>query len=96
MMGIHWILYGFIILSIFSVILTLVEKGLVDTATEDVFRYSVIALAFFIRAAWIIKKRWIYFPWQHDKDGGGMLDRLVSLIHWVSFCERRLVALSHI
>jgi hypothetical protein len=62
MMGIHWILYGFIILSIFSVILTLVEKGLVDTATEDVFRYSVIALAFFIRAAWIIKKRWIYFP----------------------------------
>ena len=48
MMGIHWILYGFIILSIFSVILTLVEKGLVDTATEDVFRYSVIALAFLL------------------------------------------------
>jgi hypothetical protein len=47
-----------------------VEKGLVDTATEDVFRYSVIALAFFIGAAWIIKKRWVYFPWQHDKDWG--------------------------
>jgi len=67
LMGIHWILYGFVILSIFSVFLMLVEKGLVDPPTENIFRYSVVALAFYIGAVWVIKKRWVYFPWQHDK-----------------------------
>ena len=65
---IHWVLYGVVILSIFSVVLTLVEKGSVDTATEDVFRYSILALAFYIGVLWLIKRHWIYFPWQHDND----------------------------
>ena len=65
---IHWVLYGVAILSIFSVVLMLVEKGSVDTATEDVFRYSILALAFYIGVLWLIKRHWIYFPWQHDND----------------------------
>ena len=65
---IHWVLYGVVILSIFSVVLTLVEKGSVDTATEDVFRYTILALAFYIGVLWLIKRHWIYFPWQHDND----------------------------
>ena len=65
---IHWILYGLVILSIFSVAIKLVEEGLVDPETEFAFRYSIIALAFYIGVLWLIKKSWIYFPWQHDKD----------------------------
>ena len=65
---IHWVLYGVVILSIFSVVLTLVEKGSVDTATEGVFRYSILALAFYIGVLWLTKRHWIYFPWQHDND----------------------------
>jgi hypothetical protein len=65
---IHWVLYGLVILSIFSVIIILIEEGIVDSKTEDIFRYSIIALAFYIGILWIIKKNWIYFPWQHDKD----------------------------
>ena len=65
---IHWILYGLVLLSIFSVILTLIEKELVDQTTENVFRYSIMALAFYIGILWVIKKHWIYFPWQHDNN----------------------------
>ena len=68
LMIIHWILYGLVILSIFSVAIILIEKGVVDPKTEDIFRYSIIALAFYIGVLWLIKKNWIYFPWQHDKD----------------------------
>ena len=65
---IHWVLYGWVILSIFSVILTLLENDFVDSKTEDVFRYSIMALALYIGVLWLIKKSWIYFPWQHDED----------------------------
>ncbi len=65
---IHWILYGLVLLSIFSVILTLIEKELVDQTTENVFRYSIMALAFYIGILWVIKRHWIYFPWQHDNN----------------------------
>tara|TARA_B100001559_G_C16412238_1_gene580922 strand:+ start:808 stop:1029 length:222 start_codon:yes stop_codon:yes gene_type:complete len=65
---IHWILYGLVLLSIFSVILTLIEKELVDETTENVFRYSIMALAFYIGILWVIKRHWIYFPWQHDNN----------------------------
>jgi len=65
---IHWILYGLVILSIFSVLLTLIENGLVDTKTENIFRYCIMALAFYIGVLWLIKKHWIYFPWQHNND----------------------------
>ena len=68
LMIIHWVLYGLVILSILSVAIILVEKGVVDPKTEDIFRYSIIALAFYIGVLWLIKKNWIYFPWQHDKD----------------------------
>ena len=65
---IHWVLYGLVILSIFSVAIILAEKGVVDPKTEDIFRYSVVGLAFYIGLLWLIKKNWIYFPWQHDKN----------------------------
>ena len=65
---IHWILYGLVLLSIFSVILTLIEKEFVDETTENVFRYSIMALAFYIGILWVIKRHWIYFPWQHDNN----------------------------
>ena len=68
LMIIHWVLYGLVILSILSVAIILVENGVVDPKTEDIFRYSIIALAFYIGVLWLIKKNWIYFPWQHDKD----------------------------
>jgi hypothetical protein len=68
LMIVHWVLYGLVILSILSVAIILVEKGVVDPKTEDIFRYSIIALAFYIGVLWLIKKNWIYFPWQHDKD----------------------------
>ncbi len=64
---IHWVLYGLVILSIFSIAIILVEEGVVDPKTEDIFRYSIVALAFYIGVLWLIKKNWIYFPWQHDK-----------------------------
>ena len=65
---IHWILYGLVLLSIFSVALALIETGLVDTKTENIFRYSIMSLAFYIGVLWLIKKHWIYFPWQHDNE----------------------------
>ncbi len=65
---IHWILYGLVLLSIFSVILTLIEKELVDQTTENVFRYSIMALAFYIGILWVIKRHGIYVPWQHDSN----------------------------
>jgi hypothetical protein len=68
LMIVHWVLYGLVILSILSVAIILLEKGVVDPKTEDIFRYSIIALAFYIGVLWLIKKNWIYFPWQHDKD----------------------------
>ena len=68
LMIVHWVLYGLVILSILSVAIILVEKGVVDPKTEDIFRYSIMALAFYIGVLWLIKKNWIYFPWQHDKD----------------------------
>jgi hypothetical protein len=68
LMIVHWVLYGLVILSILSVAIILVENGVVDPKTEDIFRYSIIALAFYIGVLWLIKKNWIYFPWQHDKD----------------------------
>ena len=68
LMIIHWVLYGLVILSILSVAIILLEKGVVDPKTEDIFRYSIIALAFYIGVLWLIKKNWIYFPWQHDED----------------------------
>ena len=63
---IHWILYGLVILAILSVTMVLVKKGVVDSETETIFRYSVVVLAFYIGILWLIKKDWIYFPWQHD------------------------------
>ena len=45
---IHWVLYGLVILSILSVAIVLVKKGVVDSETEAIFRYSVVALAFYI------------------------------------------------
>ena len=68
LMIVHWVLYGLVILSILSVAIILVEKGVVDPKTEDIFRYSIMALAFYIGVLWLIKKNWVYFPWQHDKD----------------------------
>tara|TARA_B110000438_G_C15238383_1_gene404533 strand:- start:241 stop:477 length:237 start_codon:yes stop_codon:yes gene_type:complete len=65
---IHWVLYGLVILSILSVAIVLVKKGVVDPETETIFRYSVVALAFYIGILWLIKKDWVYFPWQHDKN----------------------------
>ena len=65
---IHWVLYGLVILSILSVAIVLVKKGVVDLETETIFRYSVVALSFYIGILWLIKKVWIYFPWQHDKN----------------------------
>ena len=63
---IHWILYGLVILAILSVIMVLVKKGVAESETETAFRYSVVVLAFYIGILWLIKKDWIYFPWQHD------------------------------
>jgi hypothetical protein len=63
----HWSLYGLVLLVIFSVVLELAETGSVDMKTQDIFRYSVIALALFTSIVWLIKRRWIYFPWQYDK-----------------------------
>ena len=65
---IHWILYGLVILSILSVVMLMEERGVVDSETETIFRYSVIALAFYIVILWLIKKDWIYFPWQHNEN----------------------------
>jgi len=65
---IHWFLYGIVLLAIFSVVLMLLEKGLVDTITKDIFHYSIAALAFYILVLWLIKRQWIYFPWQHDNN----------------------------
>ena len=65
---IHWLLYGLVILSILSVAIVLVKKGVVDSETETIFRYSVVALAFYIGILWLIKKDWIYFPWQHNEN----------------------------
>jgi hypothetical protein len=63
----HWILYGLVVLSIFSIVLESIKSGYIDAKTQDIFRYSVVALAFFISMVWMIKRRWIYFPWQHNK-----------------------------
>jgi len=65
---IHWLIYGLVLLTIFSIILSLIKNEQVDAATQDIFRYSVGALAAYITIIWIIKRRWIYFPWQHDKN----------------------------
>ena len=65
---IHWVLYALVILSIFSIVIILIDDGVVDSKTEDVFRYSTVALAFYIGVLWLIKKSWVYFPWQHEKD----------------------------
>ena len=65
---IHWLLYGLVILSILSVAIVLVKKGVVDSETETIFRYSVVALAFYIGILWLFKKDWTYFPWQHDEN----------------------------
>jgi len=64
----HWIIYCLVILTIFSVIIVLYETKQVDTVTQNIFRYSILALAIYIIFLRIIKKDWIYFPWQHDKE----------------------------
>ncbi len=65
---IHWLVYGLVLLTIFSVIIRLIKNGQLDAATQDIFRYSIGALAAYITILWIIKRKWIYFPWQHDKN----------------------------
>ena len=67
LMIVHWVLYGLVILSILSVAIILVEKGVVDPKTEDIFRYSIIALAFYIGVLWLIKKNWIYLFCEFNK-----------------------------
>ena len=64
---VHWLIYGFVLLCIFSVALLLAATGEVDTQTQEFFRYSVVSLALYIFVLWLIKRKWIYFPWQHNE-----------------------------
>ena len=69
LMAVHWVLFLWFLVVPITIILLVFDKAL-DVRGEDSWLVvgGLILSVVYVIVLWIIKSRWIWFPWQHDKD----------------------------
>ena len=72
LMAVHWVLFLWVLTWPCLIINALLGKplavGWVTSEIEDFLITGGVLAVVYIITLWIIKSRWIVFPWQHDKD----------------------------
>ena len=72
-MAVHWILFLWVLCWPLAIIITLVEVAGIrlfrfPREADEFLWIGGVGFVVYIPALWIIKGRWTFCPWQHDKD----------------------------
>jgi len=65
-MAVHWVLFLWFLLFPTAIIIEVFDK--VPSKFGPILYTGLGLFVVYVIALWIIKSRWVFFPWQHDKD----------------------------
>ena len=83
---VHWVLFLWVLCWPTAIIIEESKLYNLPRGTVDFLFIGGILAAVYIVALWIIKGRWIWFPWQNYRGWGERkLGRLFIAIHWLVF-----------
>jgi len=66
LMAVHWFLFIWFLGFPTAIVVEIFDK--VPSKFGTALYTGLILFLIYVVALWVIKSRWIWFPWQHDKD----------------------------